>query len=62
MVDQWPLTGRAEELRVVSESLNDEHKGMVIAGPAGVGKIRLVRAAVDAARWITTPRSTDVPW
>jgi DNA-binding NarL/FixJ family response regulator len=50
MVKQWPLTGRAEELRVVSEALtNDEHGGMVIAGQAGVGKTRLARAAADAA-------------
>ena len=50
MVDLWPLTGRTEELRVISEALADEaHSGMVIAGPAGVGKTRLARAAADAA-------------
>src|SRR5690242_3513001 len=50
MVDRWPLTGRAEELRVIGESLTgDEHRGMVVAGPAGVGKTRLARAAADEA-------------
>ena len=50
MVERWPLTGRAEELRVVSEALSDhEHGGMVIAGQAGVGKTRLARVAADAA-------------
>ena len=50
MVDLWPLTGRAEELRVISDALAGEaHSGMVIAGLAGVGKTRLARAAADAA-------------
>jgi DNA-binding CsgD family transcriptional regulator len=50
MVDRWPLTGRTEELRVVSEALAaDAHSGIVIAGQAGVGKTRLARAAADAA-------------
>jgi DNA-binding CsgD family transcriptional regulator len=50
MVDRWPLTGRTEELRVISEALSvDEHGGMVVAGQAGVGKTRLARAAADAA-------------
>lgn len=50
MVDQWPLTGRAEELRLIGEALSGEDQcGIVIAGPAGVGKTRLARAAADAA-------------
>ena len=50
MVDRWPLTGRGEELRVISEALaSDEHKGMIVAGLAGVGKTRLARAAADGA-------------
>ncbi len=50
MVDLWPLTGRAEELRVISDALaGAAHNGMVIAGLAGVGKTRLARAAADAA-------------
>lgn len=50
MVDRWPLTGRTEELRVINDALADDVcSGMVIAGPAGVGKTRLARAAVDTA-------------
>jgi DNA-binding CsgD family transcriptional regulator len=50
MVDRWPLTGRTEELRVISEALADDiHSGMVIAGEAGVGKTRLAQSAADAA-------------
>jgi MoxR-like ATPase len=50
MADRWPLTGRAEELRLIGEALTGgEHKGMVVAGAAGVGKTRLARAAADAA-------------
>jgi DNA-binding CsgD family transcriptional regulator len=50
MADRWPLTGRADELRLIGEALTgSEHKGMVVAGAAGVGKTRLSRAAADAA-------------
>src|SRR5882757_9546935 len=50
MVERWPLTGRGEELRMIGEALTDsEHCGVVLAGPAGVGKTRLARAAADAA-------------
>ncbi len=50
MADRWPLTGRAEELRVISEALvADVHHGIVLTGLAGVGKTRLARAATDKA-------------
>lgn len=50
MVDRWPLTGRTEELRVIGDALADDVcSGMVIAGPAGVGKTRLARTAGDIA-------------
>lgn len=50
MADRWPLTGRDEELRVISEALaDDEHQGIVLTGLAGVGKTRLARDAADAA-------------
>ena len=50
MVPRWPLTGRAEELLVIDEALAaGEHAGVVIAGPAGVGKTRLARAAAESA-------------
>jgi DNA-binding CsgD family transcriptional regulator len=48
----WPLTGRAEELRVITEVFlaDGPDAGVVIAGSAGVGKTRLAREAMDAAR------------
>lgn len=50
MTIRWPLTGRGEELRLISEALADEScNGMLIAGLAGVGKTRLARAATDDA-------------
>src|ERR1700722_11744513 len=50
MTDRWPLTGRAEELRLIDEALCDgEYKGIVVAGAAGVGKTRLTREAASAA-------------
>ena len=45
----WPVTGRAEELRLIDDALLDgERSGVVIAGEAGVGKTRLSREAADA--------------
>lgn len=61
MTGVWPLVGRGEELDVISAVLAraGEHRGVVIAGPAGVGKSRLAREALTAAaalgwtvRWI----------
>lgn len=50
MVPRWPLTGRGEELRVIREALNnDDRKGIVLAGFAGVGKTRLARSAAEVA-------------
>jgi DNA-binding CsgD family transcriptional regulator len=58
----WPLTGRAEELEVVADTLTADgpYSGVVIAGAAGVGKTRLAREAMAIAagrgwvvRWIT---------
>jgi DNA-binding NarL/FixJ family response regulator len=55
MANQWPLTGRDEELRLVAEALGTgDHTGIVIAGPAGVGKTRLARVAADAAAQAAT--------
>jgi len=50
MVPRWPLTGRGEELRIIREALcDDDRKGIVLAGLAGVGKTRLAHAASEAA-------------
>ena len=48
----WPLTGRAEELKVITDVFRADgpYAGVVIAGSAGVGKTRLAREAMTAAR------------
>ncbi|MGY2009690.1 LuxR C-terminal-related transcriptional regulator [Nocardia gipuzkoensis] len=48
MSTQWPLTGRAHEVRVIEAALGEG--GLVLAGAAGVGKTRLARETVAAAR------------
>jgi ATP/maltotriose-dependent transcriptional regulator MalT len=54
---RWPLVGRQAEVDLVTAALDDPHAaGVVLAGPAGVGKTRLARAARDLARhrgWAT---------
>ncbi|MGH3766808.1 MAG: LuxR C-terminal-related transcriptional regulator [Pseudonocardiaceae bacterium] len=51
MAATWLLTGRAEELRVISHLTRrrDGPTGVVLAGAAGVGKTRLAREALAAA-------------
>ena len=51
MSRSWPLTGRDEELRLVAESCSprSEYTGVVIVGPAGIGKSRLAREAMGLA-------------
>lgn len=56
----WPLTGRAEEMRLIGAAISDPAVcGMVICGAAGVGKSRIAREALDsvtskggAVRWV----------
>jgi hypothetical protein len=52
MAPTWPLTGRAEELSVISGLIcrRDGPAGVVLAGAAGVGKTRLAREALLAAQ------------
>ncbi|HEY5854546.1 MAG TPA: LuxR C-terminal-related transcriptional regulator [Aldersonia sp.] len=46
----WPLTGRTEELKAITESLDTAGAaGIVLAGAAGVGKTRLAREALTRA-------------
>jgi len=50
MPSTWPLTGRAEEMSVVTELIRGAgFGGIAIAGRAGVGKSRLAREAISAA-------------
>ena len=47
---RWPLAGRVEELRIVEAAMSDPHlSGILISGPAGVGKSRIAREALDVA-------------
>jgi DNA-binding NarL/FixJ family response regulator len=48
----WPLTGRTEELSVISRLIHrrDGPVGVVLAGAAGVGKTRLAREALAVAK------------
>jgi DNA-binding NarL/FixJ family response regulator len=66
VVATWPLTGRSEELRLISGLTHrrDGPAGVVLAGAAGVGKTRLAREALVAAgrrgmliRWVAATAS-----
>jgi DNA-binding CsgD family transcriptional regulator len=59
---EWPFTGRTEELSEIANAVR--HNGIVLAGKAGVGKTRLAREALAAARdrgrvghWVTATAS-----
>jgi predicted ATPase len=62
---RWPFTGRDAELALVREALTDGSAGgVVIAGPAGVGKTRLAAEAAElagaqgcAVAWVRATRS-----
>ncbi|WP_399892994.1 LuxR C-terminal-related transcriptional regulator [Streptomyces sp. BBFR51] len=61
----WPFTGRADELELVRRSVTAGRPGLVVTGPAGSGKTRLVTQAVrgtDCARAAGTPESRDIPF
>lgn len=45
----WPLVGRTDELRQVTELLRTGRGGVVLAGPAGVGKTRLATECLEVA-------------
>ncbi|WP_164983866.1 AAA family ATPase, partial [Cellulomonas endophytica] len=44
----WPLAGRDAELRAIAAATRPGAPGVVLAGPAGVGKTRLAREAAAA--------------
>src|ERR671931_488760 len=52
MAGDWPLVGRERELHLIGGLVRSpERSGAVVAGPAGVGKTRLVlECLADAAR------------
>lgn len=66
---RWPLTGRDDELRLLTEALQADGEGYVgaaILGSAGVGKSRLAaeaasvaRAAGAVVRWVVGTQSTQ---
>ncbi|MGX9671359.1 LuxR C-terminal-related transcriptional regulator [Mycobacterium sp. HM-7] len=56
---KWPLTGRDEEVRTITDAVSDPTlAGIVVCGAAGVGKSRLARDALQA---ITRDR-TRIRW
>lgn len=59
----WPFSGRQDELELVRGSLTGSRQGLVITGPAGCGKTRLVTEAVrgaDCARVAGTPETRRI--
>ncbi|MFC5257692.1 LuxR C-terminal-related transcriptional regulator [Streptomyces cinereospinus] len=61
----WPFTGREEELALVRRSLAAGRPGIVVTGPAGCGKSRLVTEAVrgtDCVRAAGTPETRGIPF
>ncbi len=65
----WPLVGREAELAAVGGFMDDDAGGVLLAGPAGVGKTRLATeclALAEARGWATAqvhgePRRGDDP-
>ena len=62
-MDRWPIVGRTEELRFISNTIADPGRsGVLVAGQAGVGKTRLLREVVSTTsdqhvEWITASES-----
>jgi len=46
---RWPLVGRDGELARVAEAMADGANGVLLAGPAGVGKTRLATESIELA-------------
>ncbi|MHA3020048.1 LuxR C-terminal-related transcriptional regulator [Mycobacterium sp. BMJ-28] len=61
----WPLSGRTEEIRAVRAGVSArDTAGVVVCGPAGIGKSRIVREALDGAecRWVVgTTSARELP-
>ncbi|MFI8308440.1 LuxR C-terminal-related transcriptional regulator [Streptomyces sp. NPDC085927] len=61
----WPFTGREGELQLVRRSLAGSRRGLVVSGPPGRGKTRLVTEAVrgtDCARVAGIPQAHRMPF
>ena len=61
----WPFTGRQDELDLLRRSLTGAGRGLVVTGPAGRGKTRLVTEVSrdsDCARVTGTPRAGELPF
>jgi len=72
----WPLTGRADETRLIAAAVGDpDASGVAICGAAGVGKSRVAREVLDSAtsgfdvRWVVgtscargLPLGALAPW
>lgn len=59
MAGRWPLTGRSEEMRHVEAAITTSRlSGIVVCGPAGVGKSRLARETLQRA----TSGGCEVRW
>ena len=62
-MDRWPIVGRAEELRFISDTIADpDRSGVLVAGQAGVGKTRLLHEVLSTTpghhvEWITASES-----
>ncbi|MGW3124146.1 LuxR family transcriptional regulator AbsR2 [Streptomyces sp. NPDC001107] len=61
----WQFTGREDELELIRRSLTAGRHGIVVTGPAGCGKTRLVTEAVrgsDLVRAAGTPETRHIPF
>ncbi|MEV6170855.1 LuxR C-terminal-related transcriptional regulator [Streptomyces sp. NPDC051954] len=61
----WPFTGRENELELIRQTLTAGRHGIVVTGPAGCGKTRLVTEAVrgtDCAKAAGTPETRHIPF
>ncbi|MEU5095321.1 LuxR C-terminal-related transcriptional regulator [Streptomyces sp. NPDC020996] len=61
----WPFTGREDELELIRRSLSGGRPGIVVTGPTGCGKTRLITEAVrggDRARAAGTPGTRHIPF